>query len=314
MTLSLASITQKHAKVVTDRRLSNGSKIGSDEAPKTFALVTPDARVAVSFSGLATAPGFDTHKFLLEAVGKSERPNISINGIVEGLSAKLTAEFSSNSVLSKLGSEQKRLSILLVGFGLQYPHLPICWIISNYEDRPDGVVMSEAREDFRIQYYNHSGGPLSHFCAIGDNSALTRPPLENFVESALSHSRNGITKKLIHFVRKSSDTLAESGRTRSRVSPIGKNLTSICIPSDPAAFIRLDYHVNATKSRFVTPHILKVLPDLSVDAYFEALPSTKDGAPLSVPVVGRNKLCPCKSGLRYRECHGNKTEPSISFK
>jgi preprotein translocase subunit SecA len=47
------------------------------------------------------------------------------------------------------------------------------------------------------------------------------------------------------------------------------------------------------------PPLEKVHPELG-----ELLRAFCNGELKSVPVVGRNNLCPCGSGKKYKKCHG----------
>jgi preprotein translocase subunit SecA len=99
---------------------------------------------------------------------------------------------------------------------------------------------------------------------------------------------------------------ADSPRSRAA---IGKQCTSIVLPSDPSKAAEAEYHtVTRTHRLHGVSHVEARGGDfgVSVVADPEIEYRNASGAPeiLAIPKVGRNQPCPCRSGKKYKRCHG----------
>ena len=84
----------------------------NEEANKAGALQCGDARVAYSFTGLATQGNFDTRRWLLSAILEAAPPEFQIEFIVKRLCEMATREFRQNEDLIRiLPKRNRRLSL-----------------------------------------------------------------------------------------------------------------------------------------------------------------------------------------------------------
>jgi hypothetical protein len=137
MTLSLGLVTHKFVCVTTDRRVSENGKAKDDEFDKTCTLETIDARVGVSFAGLATAAKYHAHVHLLESIEACAAPDFSLPQIMRRLTMRLNNDFLQKPEILRIWRKKRKFSILFIGFGY-YANAshPIFGLISNFED-PD---------------------------------------------------------------------------------------------------------------------------------------------------------------------------------
>jgi len=101
-------------------------------------------------------------------------------------------------------------------------------------------------------------------------------------------------------------TAAESARSSQL---IGKQCTSIVLPSNPGEDAVGEYHSAKLARRHYYPSFINARGDGSVvyviaDPLFEVRDANDQPSLLSVPKVGRNYPCACGSGLKYKKCHG----------
>lgn len=90
MTLLIALANERFALSISDRRLTRDGVPCDDEYNKVAMWDLNDARAAVSFTGLAQLPPFDTHTWLLEAMTEASRPEGLLMPALERLEALAT--------------------------------------------------------------------------------------------------------------------------------------------------------------------------------------------------------------------------------
>ncbi len=100
---------------------------------------------------------------------------------------------------------------------------------------------------------------------------------------------------------------------------IGKQCTSIVLPSDPEAQPFAQYHSSKITHKIYSPSHIEARGG-EFGAFFVESPSLEvqdsSGQPLilAVPKTGRNDPCPCGSGKKYKRCHGRPPDNGLSLK
>lgn len=295
MTLSMALLTSQFVTVVTDRRLTSGGRVQTEESDKTFALFTGDARVAVSFSGLASGRTFKTHQWLLSATYDAAPPDYSISGLLVRLRDRLTAEFSSNAEIRGMPAVSRRLSVMVAGYMYSNPPCAIYGIISNWQNSKTGVDLPEASDEFHF-YTGQANFPVT--IGVGNLNGLTARGMTALRSVAEDVGPRAATLRLVAEMRRAASHDRSYGL-------VGKQLTSILVCADPAEPISTDYHVAAVRRGAVMPACVFARPDQHMAIRdIRIRPVESDTPDMSVPRVGRNKPCPCQSGKKYKLCHG----------
>ncbi len=303
MTLSVAILNDDFALVATDRRLSAGRYVGTDEQDKTFALLTDDARMSVSFTGLATANGFSTHDFLVKNAGEWAKPDYRIGGLVDRMCSGLTEKFKKDPVLRGISPEAKRLSILFVGYIYTPDPVGSLFLISNFHD-PGKLPLSAARENFNC--WSHPAVDRPGVMFIGTTSGLDMPGLDQACTDAQSIGPKAAAARLVNIIRKASDKAATK-------NTIGKQITSLVVPAGLQEPFEGEYHTAKPVRRIFIPAYVWATSKFSGamfggDVHAGSSPFHVDTSSpaVAVPVVPKNRQCPCGSGKKYKMCHGRK--------
>src|SRR5689334_24242719 len=115
MTLVLVAGNADYVVFLADRRLASGGKPIDEEAGKTGILHCGNARLGFAFAGLASANGFDTHRWLLSTLGDLGVRTFDVRAVLHELTTRLTGQWASKQMafVSRL---HKRLSIAFGGY------------------------------------------------------------------------------------------------------------------------------------------------------------------------------------------------------
>lgn len=310
MTISIALLTPHFMVMATDRRLSSsGTVIDDEEFDKTCLYFGSNARFVVSFTGIARYGDFNTHTWMVQSLNDAAPPDFSTEGLIERLRDKATATFQTPQFRNLAPSERK-LSILMAGY-IYYPnglYLPTFGVVSNYQrleqtrvthqdtfDLLELVTYQDTFDCFEIFSGALRPEQQCTIFAIGDESRLDSELVARLVRDASKLSPDIVALRLVHIIRRA--------RTdKSGFSSIGSQVTSSIIPANPSEFVRSAYHSAVLQQSYFMPAF--VGPDKGYFMLSASMSSADDDAPpILIPVVGRNKLCPCGSGKRYKYCH-----------
>ncbi len=305
MTLILAMANPQQVVLVSDRRLTYDGHVIEDESNKAAVFCCRNARLAVAYTGLAQAGSFLTRRWLPVALMESAAPDYLMGPTIKRFRERATRDFASIPI--KRPSD-KRLSVLLAGYCYdETPPRCYCWLVSNFER-------------FRAQIYP-SGEPSDQFIA---EYYRDKRPTEKYVDILLSVGVNGAVNQrdfealytLLHgnkpaqaLVGKGIDVLRTAAESVPWGQLIGKQCTSIVLPSDPDEDAVGEYHSAEPTRKYYYPSFINARGDGSgvyttADPCFEICNAIDQPLLLSVPKVGRNHPCPCGSGLKYKNCHG----------
>jgi hypothetical protein len=307
MTLGLGLIARDYCCVVSDRRTSFAGMPLDDEFDKTCFLRTADARLALTFAGLASANRYHSKVRLIENLKACAAPDFWLVDILGRMTEVMNKDFLGNKDIRGIPNRYRAFSLMMFGFKLhQGFSIPFFGLISNYIDFEKDDRVAEPWKEFR-QFV----GPLppkrpSFGFAIGFEEALDATKMSELAESASRLKPTSAILKLVNLVK-------DASKHRSRV--IGGQVTSIMIPYDFTAEVMADYHVSTPQRSIYLPAQVFAQPPGAKSINSNLITSLGSNPPIAiVPQVGRNKLCPCESRLRYKHCHSPKNNVEAVFR
>lgn len=299
MTFVLALANDDYVVQVSDRRLSVNGLLKDDESNKAGFLVCNDARLVFAFSGIAEYGQFKTRRWILETLSEVAAPDHIAREILERFTAKATDFFRTSQLLRGVFQDHKRLSIMFTGFNNDGRILNC--IVTNFQDPESGVDLPSAVDTFslypKISKYP-SGSKVSFVQRIGAWQAMTAGDERVLREFLLDGKpREAVMNKAVEIVGQMADRPAAGG-------VIGKQINSVCLTT--ASFWPISgYHTGtSTDSIYLVDQVdlRKLSPQLAISDLRLQVP----GEVVSVPIVGRNRPCPCRSGKKYKYCHGQR--------
>jgi hypothetical protein len=296
--------------LVADRRLSSSGNPETELSNKLATMVTRDARVAVGYTGLGTfgtfkpddhigpppAGSFRSASWLAETLMEVAAPDYLIDPMLERLAGHATKRFEQ---LRKRGARDEDRALEVVFAGYKYTRLEtVLYLrtVTNFGAPP--------RPRFSVEV-PHPPGYLEDYCvALGAWAALRgehRGRLHALVKAGATPA--GLVDFAVATIRKAAlDALAKNS--------IGQDCTSVVLPLDQASMSIADFHPakGTNIAYFPTQIDARGGPagaTIILDPVFIAHPKTADpGETWKVRKVGRNQLCPCGSGRKYKRCHG----------
>jgi hypothetical protein len=290
---------------VSDRRITTDFGPDPVEMNKAIVFLPGDARLLIGFSGLGYIGSFNTRQWVAQTLIDCTQPDYLFQGMLERLAQKATEEFLTNIEIQGLAPEKRRLAILFSGFiDTVVPSFPIQALVSNFHHMDGDFVETEWQPKFDV-YHGMASEPdkedLFMLATIGARLHVRPVDRTRLTYLARSHIKaNAIRDKLVGMCIRVADDV------RSRDS-VGKQLTSIIIPRDINFPITSAYHSRETKPETYMPDLLVTRPrQMGFVQNIVAVPIDPDTLPLSVPMVPKNQPCPCKSGKKYKDCHGSK--------
>lgn len=297
MTFALALANDDYVIQISDRRLTSNGFLKDDESNKAGFLICDDARLAFAFSGLAEYGQFKTRRWLLDTLAKVAPPDHSAREFLERFSASATDYFRTSPLLEKVPQFHKRLSIMFTGFSNDGRILNC--IVTNFQNPDSGVDLPSAADAFTLypKISNRSSYPkLSFVQRIGCWQAMTNDDERVLRELLLEgRPREAVMNKAVEVVRQMADRPAAGGT-------IGKQISSVCLIPESLWPIS-GYHTGTqTDSVYLVDQV-----DLRKESSRLIISDLRMQAPgevVSVQKVGRNYPCPCRSGKKYKHCHG----------
>lgn len=290
---------------LSDRRLSSEGRSVDDESNKAGSLVCADARLIFGFTGFARIGAFKTHQWILKTLVDSGSPEHTIYKMLERFKDCASVDFKTLPLLRSLSGSVKRLSIIFSGYlDFHVPPLGACAIITNYQDCITGIDHLEAWDDFK-SFYTKERRPLeepfTYIQRIGMCPAMNKND-ELLLRELLREQKpkEAIIGKGIELIRLMADRPEAHGA-------IGKQITSICLSHDPNNAPGGSYHSNVvTYYNHLPSQVVSISDNESLammDPWLQV--EEANGIPVKfIPKVSRNALCPCKSGKKYKHCHG----------
>jgi len=256
------------------------------------------------FTGLARTSDFETRRWILNALYECSPPDRSIHATLERFKDRATEDFKTIPALRALSPSERRLGILFTGYlYTREPPLVGSAIVSNFLDPAADVVHAVASDHF-ASFYTAEREPGSENATyierIGAHRAMRQADADALrVMLADRRPADAVTGKATEVMLTMADRDAAGGT-------IGKQITWLRITRERDAPVRSGYYSNVPTGVIYTPTFI-VLDDeqqVAFDMGCAVLKGNGDPAPLAVPKVGRNAPCPCKSGQKYKRCHG----------
>ncbi len=304
MTLVVVAGGTEYVVQLSDRRLTAGHTVTTDESGKAAVLHCRNARVACGFTGLAEVAGFRTYQWIAESLAASAKPDCTLGGILSRFRTRATDTFRDHPCLRHVARRDRRLSILFAGF-LQTDAEPrvVEALVTNYQDYANAFDHDEAQDEFWMH------------CRDGFIPGAVNP---SFIERIGMWQATKVTdfeglRTLIESSRPAEAVVArgvelmrEIAARPKAMQSVGGQINAIVIPADQNRDVRAEYFTESPSPHIYQPMIIEAR-NPSFIAAMEATFSTQaaDGSPVAarVPAVHRNAPCPCGSGRRYRNCH-----------
>jgi len=315
MTMGVIIGTSQYAAVVTDRQRTWSTKTKSQDATKCGVARFQDGRVAYTIAGLYNARNFYAEQWVPEALVRaakaSEIPNtkgLSLETSLGNFRDAATARFRS---MRSVRAADKRMSIAFAGFrdspfgGYQ----SVIAIVSNFEhpefDAPD-TIWDEFKLWFRAGNTHGFGGVM----VIGAG----RPTPEEIRDRGETVLTGKVPPaEAINVGRR----MIEVARARDKTGTIGEETSSVIVFPDARLPNAYDYDsADVGPSTFYPAFAYAVYGPTGAAASYGGRKSAFEGETTApnfehVPKPRRrNDPCKCRSGKRYRDCHGDPKRPA----
>ncbi len=308
MTLLLGLMNRRHAVLVSDRRLSIDGRMTEDESNKAATFVCADGRLAIAFTGLAKADGFVTNRWLLDAFAEAAEADYLMMPTIQRVAKLATERFKS---LVTARPSDRCLSVVCAGYIYDADgSRGLLTMISNFE-RLDGQSFAAPSAEFAVDWRienRASEPPPSAAVVAGMGRAVSDEDMGALVRLVMeARPAEALVGKAVEVLRAAADSPKAN-------NAIGKQCTSIVLPSNPDEDARVEYH-SMTRSHILrgVSHVSARGPGLGI---FEiADPETEihvNNAPFALvgPRLGRNDPCWCGAKhpdgrpKKYKRCHG----------
>ncbi len=303
MTLILVAGNEDQIVQISDRRLSNQVSVVTEESNKVGSLVCRDGRFLYGYAGLAEFGTFKARKWIMDTLFDCAEPDYLSQNIIKRFQKKATEYFNTSKEFAKLKKSQRRISIIFTGYLNTYnPPVLVQVILSNYMDFITKTDRPEAIDLFETYYLTEKNRPerkCQIIQRIGNWTVMTSKQVEDLRDLLKTNKPPlAIGGKGIEIIREMSDI---SNKT------IGKQINTLCLPSNPNLPITGSYHTNVLSNIYFMPDIVQLIPEQYklLIGEMNLSPVHPDKVPATlIPKVGRNKPCPCGSGIKYKRCHG----------
>jgi hypothetical protein len=301
MTLILVMVNRLHSVLVSDRRLTSNGKLKDDEANKASLFVCQDARLAVAYTVLAEYGTFQTRFWLPTALVESAAPDFQVGPTIERFRERATRDFAG----LKLNTRDKRFTVVLAGYyyGDATPRC-CCWQMSNFEGiDAQEPPLAEASDEFKAEFRGErpASDRPSLLLAAGEYRAVSQVDFDSLGPLVREYKpANALVGKAVEVIHAAADSSRAKG-------VIGKQCTSIVLPSKLDEQAVGEYHSATLARRRYFPSFIKASESgafVIADPEVEVRGVNNQPIVLSVPKVGRNHVCPCGSGLKFKKCHG----------
>lgn len=308
MTLILAAGNCDQFIQMSDRRLTKpDGSIVDDESNKSILLQCANARLAIGFTGLAGWGAFNTRKWLLSALNECSLPDRTAENLFNRLAVRATEQFRQLPI----PQARKRLTIMATGY-LDHHEPPLggLAVISNCHDLDTGGSIPGAWDHFRCFFRCEPRPSLSNialFFHVGVLPPVPRPDSAKVVELVKARKpADAIVGKLVEVFR----SCAESPFGGNL---IGKQLMSVIIPRDRGRTIQCAYHSDtARRETYFPDQVLVVSDKLHMNVIDVSVgPGDPGLPPISGPRLRAGQPCWCKSGKKFKRCHGRRSQKRV---
>ncbi|MFM0416923.1 SEC-C domain-containing protein [Paraburkholderia aromaticivorans] len=309
MTIILSAGNHSYVMQFSDRRLSGGGKIIEEHSNKATVFVCGNGRFSVGFTGLAKIPGFAFQPWLVDALGRCAPPDYGIMQTAKRLLLELDLLFATHPGIRWLPSSYKRMTIMFSGYLYveNQPFIGNLWI-TNFQDFNALTDLDAAKP---------------HFWVFAEREREKAPPPVTFIQrvgawNAMTQEDTEILRRVLE-TSGSLDTIVDAGvsvvrRIANRplsANTVGQEVAISIIPRDsrqqPTSIVRLSTGSDSitlldSVCAFPSPDgspALMMVRDLKLEVQ-----NPIAGKPALNATQGPNERCWCKSGLKFKYCHG----------
>lgn len=296
MTLIIGISTRESAFIASDMRLSWDGTIRDDDSVKIGFFELPDARLQYAYTGIAQWTvgdlSFATVGWLSGRIHDCMQTSPELERFLEELQKRANEDFSSDPVLKSLRPEDKRLSVLFLGYVYSSSgnSFSVRATLSNFEDGATGRRFPAAQDRFFLQISHEFAIRVTPSLLLGTTNAVPQNrKLE--LDRMIAES-----KPLTALQGKAQQIIEEASDNSLAKNSVGKNMMFSELSSNrerpPHTYNRSAtggdrIHLGGMiTSEFAIPKIELVLTES-----FPGKPSP-------------NTRCPCGSGKKYKRCHG----------
>jgi hypothetical protein len=306
MTLVLVAANSQQIAALADGRLTSNGAVVEENAGKLFGFVLGGARFALGFTGLARIGSFDTRRWLLDVLWDSAEPNlIQSMPTLQRFRQRVSRDFARIPDLRRLAPFEKRTEFVFVGYGRREQAHPVLLtaLVSNFRDTARGVTTLSSWSEFAL-----SAG----------REALPRTAEPGGVvwagawRAILPRDVDGLDRLLKYrkpysaIVNKATAVLMAAAARRAAGGTVNRRVLWLRVPASFDEAMESGHTSAEPLYESSMPDIVARTPGASSSAAYVSLSSVDRGHPpaMAIAKVHRHAPCPCKSGKRYKSCHG----------
>jgi SEC-C motif len=315
VTLGLVGGNSSYTVVLADRRLTSEGRVEDDEFPKALVFSSPSARLGVTFTGLAKAPGFLMFFVLPELLGEAAKDGPDPEDVIRGFARRLDTAFA--SLPASVSEAAKQSAVLFAGYKYTPEGRPQIFLrtVSNHRRGATNT------HPFRMENIEGSER-YNYVSAVGAWTALPEPGRTELGELI------NAGKPARAVVDKAVEVIRAAARSDAAQNTIGEQLLSVVIPASRSQRPVTAYHTKTLSDTYFFPGSVTVdasgrgvvvmggsitsgaLTEAQVRDHYRrglrGLPrdTTQRFPPIAIPKVKRNDPCSCGSGQKYKRCHG----------
>ncbi|MCL9684393.1 YecA family protein [Legionella maioricensis] len=314
MTLILTAGTNNYVIQISDRKITAKGKFISDKTNKSLILLCDDGRFIVGFTGLAQFPsskeinpitkkaGFYMQDWLINTLHDIGQQENAIFSIAEQLKNKLSVLYENPSF------SRQRLTVVFSGFiDNVSPSLWGSLFISNFQRGYQGECINEAEEFQIFQVCSNKEVGSRFVTSFGDTQHIKPNDIEFLSDLVgnkdinMSIIKDGIEKRFRAIAHRSNRT-------------IGENLNLVFLYNDPHSEPTVEFSGADSSKKAPYSSIIDLRQKKAPFTIAHPTISLTEGEfPKKIFQVNRNKPCPCRSGLKYKRCHGQKKKTKNNY-
>lgn len=309
MTLILTLGNRQQIIQLSDRRLTWNGKLVDDESNKAIILRSVDARLVIGFTGLARASSFETERWLIETLTNAGHPDYKAETYIEHLKEKATNAFQTFPAIRRLPARDRRLTIMCTGYLYKEEGtspLMVYATLTNYQDFSSGKDDLEAWDYFKV-FYGMEKPEVEGYCDYVQRVGAWQVMTEADEKTLRQMLAEGKPAKAI--LGKGVDLMIEMADRPKAKGVIGKQISSVILPSDPSMPATPNYHSDVAKGTIYQPSLIIAQGDKAPTIAMRNVrlfigEEGSNNPALVVPKARPNQPCPCGSGKKYKKCHG----------
>lgn len=304
MTIIIMAGNNDYVLQFSDRRLSSPRGIVEESSNKAIAFACTNGRFAVGYTGLARSGRFDLQAWLVEALERCASPEFTVYETAVRVQDDLTELFRSHPDIRNLSPVTRRLTIMFSGY-LSRPsgaRIGNLWI-TNFQDFDAFADHREALPEFSIYVElqpDEETGATSYIQRVGAWSAMSERDMQ-ILRDLLERSAplQNIIDAGVAIVRRVSESSKACGT-------VGKEVAVTIVPRDWSAQMTTRIRIDSGRNEIRLVDMVSAFPGHTSSARDVKLAITQPDPITKAfqPKLGRNDRCWCKSGKKFKQCHG----------